>query len=346
MMHHAQIFSSVHSRRAPYLRVYVAMGFAALAFFLLAAFTNLSAATPPVAVMPFESAEANLGEAIAARVATALQSRGQFTLIERGQLRRALDEIAVSQSGLVRDEDRIDAGRQVGAQFMVVGEAQREAAGRINASLRIVKIETGVLIAAASASGADATVHAELARVAIEKLSIYLLMDNPESPYSILLKLDRGVNATYKTGDTLTLTFRVEKLKPDAPSTVYIQLYSIDAAGAMTMIYPNKFSPQLQIQTGREYQLPRPEDDFEWTLVPPVGAESIQAIVTSQPVDFFQMRERYASELFPEVQNGRDDRRTFSAIRTRIRRERLRDWSAERITYRVEPGPEEPDSGN
>ncbi len=339
------LFSS-RSRRARFVALGPATCLAGLAFLLSAALSSLTAATPPVAVMPFESAEANLGETVAARVATALQSRGQFTLIERGQLRRVLDEIAVSQSGLVRDEDRIDAGRQVGAQFMVVGEAQRESAGRINASLRIVKIETGVLIAAASAVGAESTVHAELARVAIEKLGIYLLMDNPDSPYSILLKLDRGANATYKTGDTLTLTFRVERLKPDAPDSVFIQLYSIDAAGAMTMIYPNKFSPQLQIQTGREYQLPRPEDDFEWTLVPPVGAESIQAIVTSQPVDFFQMRERYASELFPQVENGRDDRRTFSAIRTRIRRERLRDWSAERITYRVEAGPEDSDAGN
>lgn len=290
-----------------------------------------AASNAPVAVMPLESADKELGEEIAARLLTDLQRTRQFTLIERNQLQRVLEEIAHSQSGLVSDETVIEVGQQLGAEYMVVGEARREG-NDVLASVRIIKTATGVVIGAEQSRGSFYAMLNRLSTRTTELLRIYLLMNNPDSPYTILLELNKGENPRYRMGEKLSLQFKVLKHQDTAPDTVYIQLFSINAVGAMTLIYPNKYSPRMEIQVGQEYSLPGPGDDFEWQLVPPDGVESIQAIVTTRPVDFFDLQQSYKQEAFPTVRS-RDNYATYEGIQVIISEEKLEDWSADRVTY-------------
>lgn len=292
-------------------------------------------AVSAVAVMPFQSEQAQLGESLAARVLTSLENTKKFTIVERGQLKKALDEIARGQSGLVRDEDVLKIGEMAGAEYLVVGEAHRNGE-TYSGTLRVIKAETAIVIGAQSASGTLDQVTQKLSDEAINSLAIYLLLDNPDSPYTVLLKLDRGQNPVYRVGETLKLTFKVLKHRT-AASTVYIQIFAINSLGAMTMIYPNKFAQQQRIEVDREYTFPRDQDDFEWALDPPPGTEYIQAIVTNEPSDVFNMQKRSTSEEFPEVRgvNGRTEAHARS-INTRIRRDRIRDWAAERISYQLQ----------
>ena len=243
----------------------------------------------------------------------------------------------------------------VGAQYLILGRVDAAAAesdarsrprdgNTFTASVRVVRAETGVVIGAGYATGTMQTLADRLAADALNTLRIYLALENPESPYSVLLKLKGGSSAqvdgknpTYRVGDQLSLEFKVLRHNNDAPRFVYVQLYSIDAQGALTLIYPNKFSPQARVEVDREYRLPADADDFEWILTEPVGSEKIQAIVTTEPIDFFQLGDRYKTEAFPAVDGKRyrDDVRTYRGIVTRIKKEKLKDWVAERVTYQL-----------
>lgn len=274
---------------------------------------------------------------LAARLTSALAVGGRFTLVERAELGAALQELALSQSGMVSEADMLEAGRLAGARYLVLGELSpmRGVGKQYRSTYRVIKSETGVVIAAGGASGTYDQISATMAAQLREKLSVYLLLNNPDSPYSILLQTDRGKDAVYRVGETIEIRFQIKKHRDGAPDTVYVTLYAIDARGRMTMIYPNKFTPQAAVQVGQEVRLPDPRDDYVWRLAPPAGTESVQAIITEREVDFFQMRNRYRTEAFPTVPGARDNERTFGAIVTELKEEKLGDWAAERITYRL-----------
>jgi hypothetical protein len=275
-----------------------------------------------------------------------LQKAGGLQLVERGQLDKILKELALAESGVVTETDAPRLGQLAGAQYVVLGRVARGvgASGYI-ASLRVVRAESGVVIGAGSAAGRDLEqIAARLAADALQTLRIYLALENPDSPYSVLIKLKGGQsgqpdgkNPRYQIGDRLSLEFKVLRHNAAAPARVYLQLYSIDAAGQLTLIYPNRFSPASGVETDRLYRLPAEHDDFEWHLAEPAGSESIQAIVTTRPVDFFQMGNRHTVETFPAVdaRRFRDDLPTFRGIVTRIKKEKLKDWSAERVAYEL-----------
>lgn len=340
-----RIFSSSFSK--PAWCLLVALSFVAP--------TALLAEKPGVAVAPFESGDNRNGETLAAQVLARLQRAGGIQLTERGQLSKVLAELSLGESGAVDESSAPEIGRLVGAQYLILGRVDAAAAesdarsrprdgNTFTASVRVVRAETGVVIGAGYATGTMQTLADRLAADALNTLRIYLALENPESPYSVLLKLKGGSSAqvdgknpTYRVGDQLSLEFKVLRHNNDAPRFVYVQLYSIDAQGALTLIYPNKFSPQARVEVDREYRLPADADDFEWILTEPVGSEKIQAIVTTEPIDFFQLGDRYKTEAFPAVDGKRyrDDVRTYRGIVTRIKKEKLKDWVAERVTYQL-----------
>lgn len=304
-------------------------------FLLTSLFTaNLLAASDPIGVVPFTAEDERVGTDVAARLLIQLQRTGRYTLVERGQLKQALAELARNQSGAVDAGDALQIGRMTGAQYLILGEATPVAgtATTLRATARIVRTETGVVVGAATATGTPAELARSLGRQLDDALRIYLALQNPDSPYSILLKLDRGKDPTYRLGERIELKFKIERHRRTAPSRVYLRLYAIDARGGMRLIYPNKFTQSAAIEIDKEYSFPDERDGFEWALVKPAGVESIQAVVTTSPVDFY--RTKYRSELFPKIKAG-DGRRpaAYRAIEVRINREKLKDWSAERVSY-------------
>lgn len=100
---------------------------------------------PKVAVVPFESigVEASLGLAAAEILGTRLASREHvFQVVERTQLQRAIQELGYQSSAFVDADSAIQVGRQLGAQYIVVGSVTKFGESyTLNA--RIVTVETG-----------------------------------------------------------------------------------------------------------------------------------------------------------------------------------------------------------
>ncbi|MBW7857000.1 MAG: DUF4384 domain-containing protein [Leptonema sp. (in: Bacteria)] len=218
----------------------------------------------------------------------------------------------------------------MGAQYLVVGEFSNNDQN-FEAAYRVVHVETGLVIAADRQTGSKETVIDSLQDSLIQQLDVYLGLDNPTSPYTVLLKVNDG---PLKVGSTLQLKFKVLSHSQTAPKKVYIQLYSINAKGVMTLIYPNRFSGFLPINIDQDYEFPSAKDDFEWQLVPPIGVESIQAMVTTEPVDLFQTFTK-ARSTFPETNKNGKDPVTYRGIQIRLNQEKLKDWKAQRISYEL-----------
>lgn len=285
----------------------------------------------PIGVTPFQN-PAGADTRISSALAVALQRAGRYQVVEQSRLDKILDEIQKGQTGIVDPETAAHLGQLVGAQYLVVGES-REEKGTIEAAYRVVQVETGIVIGADRATGALEDVIEKLQAGLMRQLDLYLNLDNPESPYTVLLKLP-AKDSIYHVGDTLELSFKVLSHRPTASKKVYIQLYSINAKGAMTLIYPNRYSGFEAIDVDREYKFPSEKDDFEWDLVQPSGNESIQAIVTTQPFDPFQTFSK-AKDTFPGIQKNGHDPVTTRGIQTQLKKEKLKDWKAQRVTYEL-----------
>lgn len=285
----------------------------------------------PIGVTPFQN-PAGPDNRMSSALTVALQRAGRYQIVEQSRLDKIMDELQKGQGGLVDPETAAQIGHLVGAQYLVVGES-REDKGTVEAAYRVVQVETGIVIGADRATGSSEDVIEQLQAGLMRQLDLYLNLDNPESPYTVLLKLP-AKDSIYRVGQTLKLTFKVISHRPSAPKKVYIQLYSINAKGTMTLIYPNRFSGFNAIDVDREYEFPSEKDDFEWELVQPTGNESIQAIVTTQPFDPFRTFSK-AKDSFPEINKNGHDPVTTRGIQTQLKKEKLKDWKAQRVTYEL-----------
>lgn len=312
--------SELFSHTAPGLTVIFAVLFL-MPGFLFAA---------PIGIMPFQSGS-QMDQSVPSALITALKRAGRFEIVEQSKLEAVLDELKRGQSGLVDSETAAQIGQLIGAQYLIVGETNRTEAG-LEAAYRVVHVETGLIVAADRASGKSDDVMQRLQASLLRQLDLYLGLDNPDSPYTVLLKIPEG---PLKIGNTLTIKFKVISHRPSAPERVYIQLYSINAKGVMTLIYPNRFSGFSHIEVDREYEFPSEKDDFEWELVPPTGVESIQAVVTTEPIDLFQTFAK-ARSMFPETGRNGHDPATYRGIQVQLNRNKRKDWKAQRVTYELQ----------
>jgi hypothetical protein len=289
-------------------------------------------AGPVAAILPFEGKDKSRGEELSVRLTSEVVRKQAFPVAERNQLKNALTELAKGDAGIFQTENSSRLGQLVGADYLVVGEVfPAETGSSMRAAVRILKAETGVVIGAGTAEGSTEEIAREFAAIVVRTVSIYAMLSNPDSPYSVLLRLDKGQNPRYKIGETLTLKFKVIKHEPQAPNRVFLSLYSIDANGNMILIFPNRFSGKEGILVDKEYSFPDAKDDFEWKLVPPAGHETLQAIVSTKPVRIPGERSMDPSG-FTAIE-GKESVRSYGGIQTQLKEDKRGDWAAERITY-------------
>ena len=191
----------------------------------------LQARKGAIAVLPFEvfnqSKGSERGVSLAARLMARLQARQQFELVDRLALDSIQTEIVTGQSGLVDSDSAARIGRLVGARYLVLGEWSPINESQAKASFRIVVAETGRLIGSGIAIGTEESVLSQFDESLSRQLSIYQSLDNPESPYSILLQMDRESHI-YGMGETVQVRFEIKRHRDSAPARVYLQLYAID----------------------------------------------------------------------------------------------------------------------
>ena len=135
-------------------------------------------AHPTVGVMNFENRAITSSEwkgedtsSISDYVSDELTNTGKFRMVERTQLKSLLDELHLQMTGLTDASTNAQIGKQLGAQYLVVGSitglTTRRSEGsvlgagqkkyRVTATItmRIVDVETGEIVLAARGVGTD-----------------------------------------------------------------------------------------------------------------------------------------------------------------------------------------------
>lgn len=110
---------------------------------------------PYIAVFPFEDANARteftkLGQTLTEMLITALIQGDRFNVMERVQLEKILKEQSLSQTGVIDAETAIEVGKLSGLEGVVVGSIS-QLKSSIEADTRLIEVETGKALTAASA---------------------------------------------------------------------------------------------------------------------------------------------------------------------------------------------------
>ncbi|MCK9196712.1 MAG: CsgG/HfaB family protein [Syntrophales bacterium] len=126
---------------------------------------------PTVAIMDFESvgSEEHLGKAVAEIIRTELINAGQFRVLERSQLYRALSEQKLQNSGIIDNKSVVEMGKLLGANFIIIGSVVKMGtAYTINS--RMIDIKTGEATLGRNVKGNDLNLLADLSRALLESL--------------------------------------------------------------------------------------------------------------------------------------------------------------------------------
>lgn len=93
-----------------------------------------------------EDAKKNeIGKTIASLLTTELKRTGEFDIVDRDNLDKALEEMELSMSGLVDEESAVEVGKMLAANIFLHGDAT-EVEGRYYITVRMTDVETGEVI--------------------------------------------------------------------------------------------------------------------------------------------------------------------------------------------------------
>jgi TolB-like protein len=104
------------------------------------------------AVVPFENvgteaAERSLGLVVGDMITTNLARDHRLSLVERSQLSKVIEELALQQSGAIDDKQALELGKMAGARALIVGRVA-DVGGDFVVSARAVDAEAGTVLAA------------------------------------------------------------------------------------------------------------------------------------------------------------------------------------------------------
>jgi TolB-like protein len=119
-----------------------------------------TAESPTIAVLDFENNSLfsrdeyqSLSKGLAEMMITGLNQTGSLRVVERQKLRTILDELKLSQSGVISEESTLRAGKLLGAQHLVFGGFMVATDNKIRIDARIVEVETGLTVKANEVTG-------------------------------------------------------------------------------------------------------------------------------------------------------------------------------------------------
>jgi TolB-like protein len=95
--------------------------------------------------------QAEIGETVSEMLITALMQNNMFTLIERTQMDKLLEEQALGLTGAIDDETAVEVGNLIGVNAIVVGSISR-LDKRLELDARVIDVNNGEVLTAASSS--------------------------------------------------------------------------------------------------------------------------------------------------------------------------------------------------
>lgn len=93
-----------------------------------------------------------IGAGFASTAANKLANIQSLRVVEREQLRAALDEIALGMSGIIDPKTAQKAGRVIGVEYIVIGDFQKFGS-QIKVNSRIIEVETAIVVKTESVHG-------------------------------------------------------------------------------------------------------------------------------------------------------------------------------------------------
>lgn len=116
--------------------------------------------SPTIAVLDFENNSLfnrdeyqSLSKGLAEMMITGLNQAGSLQVVERQKLRSIMEEIQLSQAGVVSEESSLRAGRLLGARHLVFGGYMVVPDNKIRIDVRIIEVETGLTVKANEMTG-------------------------------------------------------------------------------------------------------------------------------------------------------------------------------------------------
>ena len=94
-----------------------------------------------------------LSQGLAEMLITELSQVSTVQVVERQKLRSILDEMKLSQSGMISEDHTLQAGRMLGAKYLVFGAFMVDLDKKIRIDIRIIEVETGLTIEAGQVTG-------------------------------------------------------------------------------------------------------------------------------------------------------------------------------------------------
>lgn len=106
-----------------------------------------------VLVFPYENGDLSSGSSLVSeRLTTLMAQRKHVNVIERSRLAGLLGEMRLEESGVTASSDAPKAGGILGVDAVVTGTLTDSMEGETEVNARLIRVETGEIIAAASAS--------------------------------------------------------------------------------------------------------------------------------------------------------------------------------------------------
>lgn len=113
---------------------------------------NLNMQTPSLAVFPLNSnvqlAEKHVGFALSELLTHQFVQVREFTVVERSELLRNMEEQRLQQSGAIDPDKAVKVGKLVGAELLVLGSVEK-ISQKYLVNTRLVQAETGSVLATA-----------------------------------------------------------------------------------------------------------------------------------------------------------------------------------------------------
>ncbi|HON09519.1 MAG TPA: FlgO family outer membrane protein [Chitinispirillaceae bacterium] len=127
-----------------------------------------------LAVLPFSDkagAESEKGKAVAEIIVSNLDRSNRFTLVERGEFQKMLQEIELSQTDLVDEATAVKAGKIMAADAVLSGSIT-DVFGSYRINARIIRTETGEILASVSVAVAPAALDGITKELLGEKVQV------------------------------------------------------------------------------------------------------------------------------------------------------------------------------
>ncbi len=208
-------------------------------------------------------------------------------LIDRSKMDTLLNEIALSQTGIVSDETIINSGKVHGLQIIITGTIS---SGKISA--RVIHMESQRVLAAVSGRRiADAE---EFGSMFARSIEVFLNQENirhlsnENSSIGFKFWLSKNVNGktvNVNSGDKIAIG---ESIVFNFTGSIdgYLTIIDIQPGGDIVVLYPNDYSGSNNVKAGVHYTVPSKDDGFEITVGEPCGSDVIKAFYTSKKVDW------------------------------------------------------------